>query len=152
MKLTLADKTPTKINNILSNLNEIDMELTDFNNTMSDMIDSRSKPSDKHKSPSISANDDFYNFIKNHLLTLNPKMTMALSKLTYHTNFHLHFFSPNNEKNFGKTFYKKTPPDRESEDGLESAGDIETCLLWRGLSFSIWNSHYCEGESLCGVP
>ena len=38
--------------------------------------------------------DNIYDFVEQHLLSLDPFSTMALGKLTYHTDFHPHYIAP----------------------------------------------------------
>ena len=87
--------------------------------------------------------------LTNDGLMLDPKMTMALGNLTYHADFHPHFFSPDKEGNFGKTLYKKSPPNKESEDGSGSAGDElglvffgEVCPSVYGTAITAKGNHY----------
>ena len=151
MKLTPANRSTIDINDNLSDLIEIDMELTDAG-IDSDTIDTTTTSFDDHVTETMtditsesSTNDDLYNFIENRLLTLDPEMTMALGNMTYHTDFHPHYFPPDKEGNFGRTLYKKTPPNKETEAVGDELGLVffgEICPSTHGTAISAKGNHY----------
>ena len=76
-----------------SESNEVNNELT-LTNTISDdttQADPMPDVTDSH-AVSPSTNNNAYSFIKQRLLSLNPLTMMALRRLSYHNNFHPHYF------------------------------------------------------------
>ena len=124
----ITDNTDTEMNDDADDF-QVDIELT---KDTSDTINTSS-----------SAGDDLYDFIENRLLSLDPEMTMALGSLTYHTDFHPHYFPPEKEGAFGKTLYKKTLPDGKDEAdelGLVFIGEI--CPSIYGTAITAKGNHY----------
>jgi hypothetical protein len=68
---------------------------------------------------------------------------MALGKLTYHDDFHPHYFAPEKEGAFGKTLYKKTQPNNEDEaDELGLVFFGEVCSSIYGTAISAKGNHF----------
>ena len=137
MQITQTDDSSTSIDDTLT---EMDMELAEVNKMMTDITDDSNATL-----PPIS--NDLYNFIENCLLMLDPEMTMALGKLTYRSDFHPHYFPPNKEGNSGKTLYKKSPPNKISEDGTtgDELGLVffgEICPSVYGTAITAKGNHY----------
>ena len=151
MQLISPDKPATENNDNLSEISEIDMDLTDINKIMTDAFN---ESSDKSESAAdIISTDELYNFIENRLLTLDPKMTMALGKLTYHTDFHPHYFPPDKEGNFGKTLYKKSTPIKVAEDGSETSSDELGLVFFGEICSSVYGTAiYAKGNHYAGSP
>ena len=87
--------------------------------------------------------DNIYNFVERHLLSLDPFSTMALGKLTYHTDFHPHYIAPERDGSFGKTLYKTSPSWQHiniNELGLVFFGEV--CSSVYGTAISAKGNHY----------
>ena len=132
----------------LPNSNETDVELVEVDKIMTDILTDDENTTDIN-SPETSNSNDLYNFIENRLLTIDPEMTMALGKLTYLDNFHPHYFPPDKDGNFGKTLYKKSPPNAISQDNPGTAGDElglvffgEICPSAYGTAISAKGNHF----------
>lgn len=137
MHLTDKTETETELTDNVSEIIDFDFELTDSINTISDTIDNSSDD------PTLSTSDDLYSFIEKSLLSLDPVTTMALGKLTYHTDFHPHYSAPEKEGGFGKTLYKKSPPNKEVEaDELGLVFFGEVCPSVYGTAISAKGNHY----------
>ena len=144
------NKTDVQMNDSISNAAsddfqlEIDTELTKTDDTTSDTINtSHGSPTSAAEIQSSSTGDNLYDFIEERLLSLNPEMTMALGSLTYHTDFHPHYFPPEKEGAFRKTLYKKTltgGKDEADKLGLVFIGEI--CSLVYGTAISAKGNHY----------
>ena len=148
-----------------SETNEIDMELIpNTNDERSDTIDSFSDDVKHADAPanmtgslpdSPTASDDFYQFIEKRLLSLDTFSTMALGTLTYHKDFHPHYFPPEKEGSFGKTLYKRTRPSDEgdaAELGLVFFGEV--CPSTYGTAISAKGNHYAgttEKLKVCAI-
>ena len=140
-----VDNTDAEMNNNTSDADDlrIDSELT--KDITPDTINSSPEsPNEKTaEMTSSSTINDVYNFIENRLISLDPEMTMALGNLTYHSNFHPHYFPPEKEGGFGKTLYKKTLPDGKNEAdelGLVFFGEI--CPSIYGTAITAKGNHY----------
>lgn len=147
----ITDKTDielTDANDNTSDTNEINTDLTNTADTLSDIVDDFSDnvepTADDATSPhSPSATDELYNSMEQHLLSLDPLTTMALGKLTYHDNFHPHYFPPEKEGGFGKTLYKTSPPSQHlniNELGLMFFGEV--CPSIYGTAITAKGNHY----------
>ena len=124
---------------------KINTELTKTNDTTSDTINtSHGSPTSVAEIQSSSTGDNLFDFIEKCLLSLNPEMTMALGSLTYHTDFHPHYFPPEKEGAFGKTLYK-----RMLTGGKDEADKLG--LVFIGEIFGLWDSNLCEGKPLCQI-
>jgi len=138
-----------------SETNDIDIELTaDTNDATLDTIDNISDDINLADtqvdttgpipdSPTIS--DDIYHFIEQRLLSLDSHSTMALGTLTYHEDFHPHYFPPEKEGGFGKTLYKTSPASDKSNADSEELGLVffgEVCPSAFGTAISAKGNHY----------
>ena len=122
---------------------DIDTELTRTDVTSDTFNTSHGSPTTAAEIQSSSISDDLYDFIEKRLLSLDPEMTMALGSLTYHTDFHPHYFPPEKEGAFGKTLYKRTLTDGKDEAdelGLVFIGEI--CPSVYGTAISAKGNHY----------
>ena len=136
-----------------SETNEIDIELTaDTTDATSDTIDYVSDDNNLADTQvdttgplpdSLTVSDDIYDFIEQRLLSLDSRSTMALGTLTYHQDFHPHYFPPEKEGGFGKTLYKTS---RASDEGnaeeLRLVFFGEVCPSAYGTAISAKGNHY----------
>jgi len=145
-----------------SETNEIDMELIpDTNDERSDTISDDANHTDAPASitgslpDSPTASNDIYQFIEHRLLSLDTFSTMALGTLTYHEDFHPHYFPPEKDGSFGKTLYKRTRPSDEgdiAELGLVFFGEV--CPSAYGTAISAKGNHYAgtaEKPKVCTI-
>jgi hypothetical protein len=138
-----VSETESELTDDFSDAIDIDFELTDTIETISDTIDNSSDDPAANIIDSPSTGDDLYDFIQKALLSLDPIMTMALGKITYHTHFHPHYSPPEKEGGFGKTLYKKSPPNKDIEPdelGLVFFGEV--CPSIYGTAISAKGNHY----------
>ena len=76
---------------------------------------------------------------------------MALRRLTYHEDFHPHYFPPEKEGSFGKTSYKSSKNDAD-ELGLVFFKEI--CPSAYGTAISAKGNHYVgsvENPKVCTI-
>jgi hypothetical protein len=144
-QLTTTGKTDVEMNDTISISDDdefqVDTELTKADNTPDTII---SSSDDSESVAKIrSSGDDIYDYIEKRLLSLDPEMTMALGRLTYHTDFHPHYFPPEKEGGFRKTLYKRTLTDGKDEAnelGLVFFGEI--CSSVYGTAITAKGNHY----------
>ena len=133
MQLPTTNKTDIEMIDDNSDVDEIQIN-TELQVTTSD---------DATISSSSFSGDDLYDYIEKRLLSLDPNMTMALGSLTYHSDFHPHFFPPEKDGGFGKMLYKRSLTDGKDEAdvlGLVFIGEI--CPSTYGTAISAEGNHY----------